>query len=143
MLAKCAATIKKYHPSAIHEADLKALVEAKAEAALPEPCKCGGRKCLKAALCAALVAVVLSFLVGPATVFFSAAFAGVVSKVVRSCAKCCCAAKVADAPPDYEAVVEAPDAVAVDPAAAKVAADAALKEASAPPAEKPLEQPLL
>lgn len=135
--------VKKILDAIRSDADLKALVEAKAEAALPEPCTCGGRKCLKAALCAALVAVVLSFLVGPATVFFSAAFAAVVSKVVRSCATCCRAAKVADAPPDYEAVVEAPDAVAVDPAAAKVAADAALKDASAPPAEKPLEQPLL
>jgi len=128
-----------------------ALLEALAAkgVAVPEPCQCGGKKCVRAFLGAALFASLLSLLFGPATTLFSALFAAAASSAVKACAKCCAPAAAADEPPAYAAVVadEAPDDAAAakvqkDAAAAKVQKDAAAAVVDVTAAAS-LEKPLL
>jgi len=117
---------------------LKALVEAKAGVEVPEPCQCckGGKR---AFLVGALLALGLSALMGPGSVFAASLLAAAFSAMARACLSCC--KKTATVEPDAEAGEAPPayDECCAEKETAK-AAEAALKEVTV---SQELKKPLL
>mmetsp|Transcript_21157 Transcript_21157/g.63146 ORF Transcript_21157/g.63146 Transcript_21157/m.63146 type:complete len:290 (+) Transcript_21157:71-940(+) len=114
---------------------LKALVEAKAGVEVPEPCQCCG---MRAFLAGALLALGLSALTGPGSVFAASLLAAAFRVMARACLACCKKTEAAAVEPDAEAP-PAYDECCAEKETAK-AAEAALKEVTV---SQELEKPLL
>lgn len=112
---------------------LRALVEAKAGVSLPEPCQCG-KGCGRAFAVGALLALGLSALLGPGSVFVASLLAAAFSAMARACVSCCKKASPAvepvdaEAPPAYDDVKEAAKAAAVEEAAKEALKEVTVKE---------------